>query len=684
MYYHQSKKCNKTFNQFSAGICILILTAIFSLTSISNAEIDGRVVFHEDWKFACDMGQYLAGIGQHHCQLQNQDGEEAIIAFAERLKFVCRNQDSIWLIDEAGNWFALNESGLISSWNPGLKIISKIQPDEYADDVWLLTESQILRVKLAAHPQILDNYSFVAGLDADLRSAGGEIYVRSGRDIYLFKDNLFKKIAVFPEPVKNWFVHNEMIYCLDYQGRLGMAAGLSAENHSIAKIPVFPFDTKDVKSLLVAVGAIWIQNSQNEFWILGEHNKYAVKSNFGLLDLPGPDDFPVNENNWILQNESCRKLVRIDASTEIVEYEIERQAALLDRHFRYSGTWELQTNGSLYVKQNSGRAYVGNWPSALGLCFYGGGVLLITDNGFASFTENALQSSWNMHNDPGAWDWTEDYFFMASADSLFSYWCGDQFPLFEDVVEIQGIRQLSVGNDWLVARSAESLYLLDKRMPWDLSVIDSQYLEAGAGEIMVYNECLLIASESGLLAFNLAESGISENHLPRVHTSCSWLAKRGANRLLLLDENGLLSQARINNNLPVALDWQVQLPIAGKMDFRLDSLRVLNSSAYLDLALPALEYRAESIEVQLNSTQINCFPNPCNPTTMVNLPSAGKQHRQLELYDLLGRRLNVFDIQPSQEMFNLDLSAHSSGLYFILLKSDDQGIIASGKLFLTP
>ncbi|QTY27520.1 T9SS type A sorting domain-containing protein [Flavobacterium sp. CS20] len=65
------------------------------------------------------------------------------------------------------------------------------------------------------------------------------------------------------------------------------------------------------------------------------------------------------------------------------------------------------------------------------------------------------------------------------------------------------------------------------------------------------------------------------------------------------------------------------------------------------------------------------FPNPNQGQVNISLNQSLSQDLNLEVFDLNGRSLKTFEVNPSVNQFRIDLSDLSSGIYFVSLKTQN-------------
>ncbi len=98
-----------------------------------------------------------------------------------------------------------------------------------------------------------------------------------------------------------------------------------------------------------------------------------------------------------------------------------------------------------------------------------------------------------------------------------------------------------------------------------------------------------------------------------------------------------------------------------------------NDSAWVDIVYYCVGGLA-SVQSAPETTQLNAFPNPANNTVQLSF-TALEQNAQLEIYNLLGERVEVLQVGALSTSAVVDVTAFADGMYMVRLVNGD-GLLA--------
>jgi hypothetical protein len=82
------------------------------------------------------------------------------------------------------------------------------------------------------------------------------------------------------------------------------------------------------------------------------------------------------------------------------------------------------------------------------------------------------------------------------------------------------------------------------------------------------------------------------------------------------------------------------------------------------------------INTNVSDNWIKVYPNPSNGIVNVTLNLPQEENISLVVYDIYGKELvRIYDGNMQNQVFNLDLSGYSKGMYFLKLKAQDKQLI---------
>jgi hypothetical protein len=128
-------------------------------------------------------------------------------------------------------------------------------------------------------------------------------------------------------------------------------------------------------------------------------------------------------------------------------------------------------------------------------------------------------------------------------------------------------------------------------------------------------------------------------------------------------------QGHGNSNSPKSYSFEDTNPPVGKVQYRLKQIDFDGKYEYSDVI-------EAKIETPANFKLAQNFPNPFNPTTVINYQIPAASHVTLKVYDVLGKEVAtlVDELKPAgiyNSTFNTLRSSFASGVYFYTLQAGD-------------
>ena len=267
---------------------------------------------------------------------------------------------------------------------------------------------------------------------------------------------------------------------------------------------------------------------------------------------------------------------------------------------------------------------------------------MLGEQGLCLFSDDGLQLGTAPRAGMQAACSLEDHLLSCDTDSLYCWWTQEDVPQLQASIALQDLWALRAGGDYLVAASGTGLMLINIAPPWEAELLDTMPMPPDCADWIVIDDHLILAETSTISLWSLAGGRFSEvpPGYPRVPAAS--VCRRGADRLLALSTEGVLHQLLLFASEPVSVDWSLALETSGRISVRGDSLRVLNEGGVLDLPLPPLVQRHRGGEPEFQA----CYGLRRGQSLLWRSADSPS----LEVYDLLGRRLDVIQAYQGQRL----------------------------------
>jgi hypothetical protein len=598
-------------------------------------------------------------------------GSEATVGAPAGLRLALRSEAADWLLQADGAWRRLGPLGWEGIWQAGGPVRHALRCGSSPGEAWLLEDQRLLRVALRAGRPGLGEVRWLppAQGPAELRGSPGGDWMRRGGRLLELAAGPQDPGHPWPAAWSDWAVRDGEV--LGLQPGLGLQ-DLQGELH-------LPGAWRQLRT----VGdALWLESPDGN-WVRWPERGDAVE--LGRPPRggePGWTAGPVTAG-WLAQSDTERELWRREDSGWQLQDRWPREARLVDRQARQGADWRLLAGGELQRLDAAGRHSVDRRSGALGLAFAGAGPLLVEEGGLRAYSTGGTWLGSVPRPGMRAWVSLEDWLLGADEDSLVVWWTGEELPWRQAAELLPGVEALAAGGRWAVALAGGSLHLVDLSAPWLPRRRHQIPAPPGTAGLLVFEERLLLATAAGLDVRDLSAGGIHGWDGPQLLPPARWLARRGLDRVLLLDGDGQLRQVRCRDGVPRWLDWEFQLPLAGRLRVRGDSLTVIAEAGWLRMILPPLPAEASPAGAAAASLAGDgtagtqeaaalAWPNPCRGRLQLARPAGWAGPLQVELVDLLGRRLERRRLEAGHLAAELSFDGRPAGLYWLVWTSPGQ------------
>lgn len=572
-----------------------------------------------------------------------------------------------WLLAVDGRWTALDADGPCGSFQAGGKIVDALRVRERTDSAWLLEPERLLRVERDGERLALREAHSLAPLGgpAELRGSPEGDWLRRGG----WLQRLDHDAARLPWPVdwQAWAVR---------EGRpLGLASGRGlCDADGDCPLP------GDWRRLVRAGKALWLEDAAGLWTRWPDHGDPEAPRRPPRSGEAGWLTGPV-EAGWLAQSPTARELWKSRSGAWALADSWPRRQLLRDRQFRQACDWRLEGLGEVWRRDASGAILVETRSEALGWAFAGGGPLLAEENGLRAYSLGGSLLGQVERCGLRCWAALEDWLLTCDEDSLAVWWTGEEQPWRQGAIPLSGAVAIAAQGRWAVASAGQRLSLLDIAVPWQPELLDERVLPRPAIRLLVIEDRLLLVDGDGLRVFDLGDGRLETCHEAHVRPPAEGLARRGLDRLLLLEATGRLWQARLENGLPVRFDWSLELPHGGRMLPRGDSLWVIGDGAWTRLRLPPV---ARSLDVPALAADSDsplaegalAWPNPVRGRLSLARPAGWEGPVRVALYDLLGRRLESLQLPAGLPAPGLSLAGRPAGSYWLVWEAPERPPLA--------
>lgn len=650
------------------GAAVAVLLGLLGLLAPRARAVETppmEVRWSEDWTALEDIGGRRLATGERHARLETPWRRQARDAGAPPgLRLALRGPGCDWLLQGDGAWRRLGELGWDGAWQAGGPPLDAVRRLGRSDGAWVLEERRLLRIVLRGdRPRLAEVRDLpAAGGPAELRTSPAGDWLRRGGRLESLDDGA---VLSWPGDWQAWAVRG---------GRpLGLVAGRGlVDGAGGLRLP------GAWRSLRALPGELWVESLDGRWWRWpedGEPEALGAPPHAGEAGWSGR---PVAAG-WLSQSAERRELWTRSGAAWRLEAVWPRPARLRDRQARSTCDWRLAGDGEIWRRDGDGARLVERRPGALGWAFAGGGPLLAEEGGLRAWS---LGGRWlGDAPRPGLRAWTafEDWLLGADEDSLVVWWTGEETPWRQAALPLSGASLLHGDGRFAVALAGGRLRLFDVAAPWLPVELDELPAPPGASELRVIEERLLLADGAALEVLDLSGNRLEPWAGPHVAPPARWTARRGLDRLLLLEEDGRLRQARLEAGVPVRLEWELPLPLVGRLLTRGDSLWVLGEAGWLRLALPAEggagaarspNARPMSATEAVAESAL-AWPNPCSGRVRLARPAGWDGEIRVALHDLLGRRLAEERLSPGRTEGALSLEGRPAGLYWLVFRGED-------------
>jgi hypothetical protein len=635
-------------------VWILLLGSAWINPLFGDSDFPGALSFSEEWQGILCLENERIAFGDHHVHVQPGKADEELIGQPRGLLGVFQSGGSRWMILRGGGLQTLSDNPV--SWQ-ALNQIDAYCPTG-KDVVWLFGMKRLLKVSLRdEHPHVLFQEFHDAGL-VEFRPDQDGPWLRSDNALYSLTMGYPVYEGELPADCLAWAVHAGRPLVLRRNGELTLLPDGGFESGT------FELTLRQGlwSDLLDCGEECMLRDRQGGFVHLAE-GSFKSRSLGFPEDVIGSKCTALPDCGLLIQSRSTRRLWRFSVGW-VLEASWDRPPQLKDQHFRYSGRWTLDAEGG--VARNGG--HVASYSDALEFAFAGAGPLLLCENQLLAFDGQGNILGLEMLLEGRCAAAGEDHVILATADSLRTYWTGDDQPYLHSTLPTAPIESMAWQGRWLLAGSGTSLQQIDMTVPWDPEVTGYGTMPLGAGDFLVWDDGLLVASTDGLDYMDLSLGAPEVTGEEHVRLPCRWLCPRGAERVLLLSEEGRLSQVRLDWGIPRFIEWQTDLPLTGAMQVFNDSLRITGEAGILDMALEGIPFE-RLVRDPKRPTEIDR-----NRIEKVAVKQVGQQLQiwgrhsstiqTVALFDLLGRRVLQRSLGGKQ-IETIALDGLATGRYFL-------------------
>ncbi|MDP2359621.1 MAG: hypothetical protein Q8O14_02550 [bacterium] len=597
----------------------------------------GGPVFHEPWLGAMELEEGWAAWGRTHVWwsggVEGRENEQGLPAGVVAL-----------LPDGAGLW-AAQADGCLRRLEPGPSLVWQAGRScraglaEGAGIAWQLLDGEIWRIALrgGASPEGLGHWPLpAAGPPWELKRLDGSTWMRTGSALCRLSAEGPLPVAHLPLKWRDWLVWADALLVLDEEGGLHWLDSWQGRARPHCRVEAPPPGGR-WRALAAGRDLLWLQAEDSSWWRWTPGTAPALVE----MTLPGASAgwwLPAGDDLLLHQDSRRRSWWALDEAVWQVRREQVRPPALADRLLRWSGEWRLARDGRLSLHGPAGEQELERFPGAHRLAPAGAGPVLLTEAGLVAFGEDGRRLG----------DWTggpclaaaalEDHLLVAGDHRLRVFWTGEETPLLQGELELPEAAQVSASSSWAAVHGEGLLWLVELDPPWAPRRVGARPLPPGTRDFLLVEDRLLIGGDEGLAAWQASEAGWTTLPPLPIAGPVSALCRRGADRLLVGDDAGRLGQWRLVANLPLALEWEESLPLAGRMAVARDSLRVLGETGWLDHPLPALAADAPACPAPGHPAQTFPFTvRRQGEALLVSWEASGGPVARVRLYDLLGR-----------------------------------------------
>jgi hypothetical protein len=508
--------------------------------------------------------------GEHHVsRLTVTMQGELTEGYPQGLLGLGSTSGSIWLLGRGGWLKRLDAKGEHQIWYPLDTLIAA----ERQGLGWLAGTDRLLGVELdGGHPCITAELPLpLPGRPAQIRAAGESVYLMQAGSLFLLEPDGAQEVIALPAGCRDWAALPASALAISPDGCLLRLVDGCWKQHEIA-------GRLNLVGLEQCKDGVWLECLEGDWHFLPYRDLQELQK-------PAPvrsqDALPVDGQCLVDRHHRLLWLNR-NSVWQATALPV-RDDGLLDRHFRLTAEWRLSRTGEVY---RAGEFLAGQ-PDGLSLHRAGAGPLLLHEGGIRCWTDSGVEI--------GGWQGSElrcgysfeDYFAVASEDSLYTFWANEEDPWLQQSLYCPGVLAMTGSPDFLLARTLDELVLFSRALPWQLQEIDRLPVPQGLEDQLFVDENLLLVSRDDLHMLNVEQSGFQQPEGSWLHAGGRRIIRRGVEHLLLQQEDGLLHQIRLEDRRPRQIEWSMQLPMTGKLEIFRDTLRLTGEAGWLDLALPA-------------------------------------------------------------------------------------------------
>jgi hypothetical protein len=617
----------------------------------------------EDWQGLQPRDGGVLAWGDTHLVQVDERGTPRTLTAAGTLAGAAGDREGgVWAVFRDGRWRRWQGDGWRDSWQVADSTTAlAVYHDERETFVWQAAPGRIHRITLEAQPRLEQSLELPGPPAGELRvDHDGRLFVRQQWVVYGETSGRLVEVGRLPADTRCWAVSGGALWALRDGGRLWTPG--SGHPAILPGIPqAWPIQ-----------GGLVLRTEYGQLWILHD----------GLIQvLPDLPDFPLDPGGtearilpgsagWLaVETATERHLLKLAGQAWQERTRMVRPPALVDRWIAGARQWRLCRDGRLLLDHQGQSTELATVSHPVGMYHAGAGPLVLGRDELAAWSrEGELLHRQPMAQALGAAA-REDHLVIGLTGHLLVMDTIEEQPQIAADLGLRIPGELLLGERWGVIRLGRRLELLDLDPPWLPRSLDLGLAPRAEGEGLILEDHLLLASPERLEVLELGESGIRPLDEPCVRYPVAHFCRRGPDRLLTLDPQGILRQLRLVNNLPVSVEWEGELPLVGRMRIQGDSLRVLGHGAALDWPLPVITRIAAPSAPAGPRIRPEAEPRMAGHRWIIERPIGLEGELVADLVDLRGARCGRWTLPDGQAELVIDGRRLARGLYFLQLQS---------------